>query len=251
MHDAKALLDRFIGEPSGNGVSAGASPAQFDVGRLLSGKGGLVAGALGGGLAGLLMGGAKKPRKLAGTALKAGGIALVGGIAYKAWRDWQSGKAAPQGVANAHAPASAASAVDVLPAPAGTPFLPDDRAAQDGLSESLIRAMIAAAKADGHVDEAERRRIAEHLDILALEPSQRAFIEAELQKPLDVAEVADAAKGPEHAAEIYTASLLAIDPNGPAERGYLAMLAARLKLDRELVAHLEATAIEDGERAAA
>ncbi|HTE38191.1 MAG TPA: DUF533 domain-containing protein, partial [Reyranella sp.] len=35
------------------------------------------------------------------------------------------------------------------------------------------------------------------------------------------------------------ASLLAVDVDNAAERGYLAMLAARLKLDDALVAHLQ------------
>jgi uncharacterized membrane protein YebE (DUF533 family) len=63
----------------------------------------------------------------------------------------------------------------------------------------------------------------------------------ELRKPLDVDAVARAAQSPEEAAEIYTVSLLAIDVDNPAERGYLAMLAARLKLDDKLVEHLHAT----------
>jgi hypothetical protein len=46
---------------------------------------------------------------------------------------------------------------------------------------------------------------------------------------------------PEEAAEAYTASRLAIDIYNAAERGYLAMLAARLKLDDALVAHLQQT----------
>ena len=45
----------------------------------------------------------------------------------------------------------------------------------------------------------------------------------------------------EEAAEIYAASLLAIDVDNPAERGYLGMLAARLNLDEKLVEHLHAT----------
>ena len=63
----------------------------------------------------------------------------------------------------------------------------------------------------------------------------------ELRKPLDVDAVAQGARTPEQAAEIYVASLLAIDVDNPAERGYLAMLAARLELDEKLVAHLHAT----------
>ncbi len=40
---------------------------------------------------------------------------------------------------------------------------------------------------------------------------------------------------PEVAAEIYTASLLAVQVDSPGERAYLAMLAARLRLPDELV----------------
>jgi uncharacterized membrane protein YebE (DUF533 family) len=60
----------------------------------------------------------------------------------------------------------------------------------------------------------------------------------ELRAKLDVDAVAGAAATPEEAAEIYAASLLSIDVDNAAERGYLAMLAARLKLDEGLVAHL-------------
>ena len=47
---------------------------------------------------------------------------------------------------------------------------------------------------------------------------------------------------PELAVEIYAASVLAIDPDDPAEQAYLAMLASRLKLDPGLKAAVEAEA---------
>ncbi|MCF3934047.1 tellurite resistance TerB family protein [Acuticoccus sp. M5D2P5] len=247
MNDAKALLDRFLGQVQGAG-SATSTPmsdaggtlgtlrqaaGQLDLQGLLKGKGGFMAGSAAGGLAGLLLGG-KKPRKLAGTALKLGGAALIGGLAYKAWRDWQANKA----------PATAPAAAATLPSPEGTAFLPHSSAEQDDLSVVLLRAMIAAAKADGHIDERERARIAAQLDGLELDPDQKAFIEAELAQPLDVGAVASGATTPERAAEIYAASLLAIDPEGAAEKGYLAMLAARMNLDPDLVAHLHANTAE-------
>ena len=67
-----------------------------------------------------------------------------------------------------------------------------------------------------------------------------AFIDEEISRPLDIDAVAKGAGCPEQAAEIYAASLLVVDPEGPAEKGYLAMLAARLRLEPELVAHLHA-----------
>ena len=57
----------------------------------------------------------------------------------------------------------------------------------------------------------------------------------------DIEAVARGGRTPEEAASIYTASLLAIDVDNAAERGYLAMLAARLNLDDALVKHLHDT----------
>lgn len=260
MYDAKGLLDRFLGQGptaaggqqpgeapvSGLGGLGGLSGAadKLNLQGMLQGKGGLLTGAAAGGLAGLLLGG-KKPKKIAGTALKVGGVALVGGLAYKAWRDWQANKAPqPGGASQVPGATTGAGSVPSLPSPEGTPFLPSAAAEQEDLSLGLIRAMISAAKADGHIDDTERERIIAQLDAIQIDESQRAFVEAEVKKPLNIDEVASAAKSPEQAAEIYAASLLAIDTEGAAEKGYLAMLAARLQLDPDLVAHLHANAAE-------
>lgn len=229
MQDLKALLDQFLGQPKGADAGAGQNnTGSPDLQNLLGGAGGLATGALAGGLAGLLLGG-KKPRKLAKSALKVGGVALVGGLAYKAWQNWQAN----------NPPAASAEATPTLP-PSDTPFLPSSKTEQEDLSRTLMRAMVAAAKSDGHVSIEERRRIAQQLEGLEIDADDRSFLEDELSKPLDVDAIARDAKNPEQAAEIYAASLLAIDPEGPAERGYLAMLAARLKLDPKLVDHLHA-----------
>jgi uncharacterized membrane protein YebE (DUF533 family) len=127
----------------------------------------------------------------------------------------------------------------MLPAPSGTPFNPSTESGQQNLARHLLRAMIAAAKADGHVDPQEQARIFAEMDKLPLSSEDKAFVMDELRAKLDVDAVAAAAATPEEAAEIYTASLLAIDIDNAAERGYLAMLAARLKLDDALVAHLQ------------
>ncbi|MFK7792686.1 MAG: tellurite resistance TerB family protein [Devosiaceae bacterium] len=259
MRDAKALLDQFLGQVdlssmTGQGSGQGSEQASnsdpqgsalggLNLDGLLSGKGGLATGAVAGGLVGLLIGG-KKPKKLAKGALKVGGAALVGGLAYKAWRDYQAGQtpgATPP--SNPPAPADGGSA---LPLPiedaSGTAFMPDDAQSQEKLSQSLIAAMIGAAKADGHVTQEERERIGAALEKLTIEGDQRAFIQNELAKPLDVGAIASLATSEEHKVEVYAASLIAVDPEGPAEKGYLAMLAARLGLDPKLVEHLHANA---------
>ncbi len=233
MKDAMSLLDSFLGQ-SGNSRATGAdqqgSSGLDTIKGMMSGPGGLATGAVAGGLIGLLMGG-KKPKKLAKSAMKLGGAALVGGLAYKAYKDWQANKTPQTGPAED---------VPALEAPQDTAFMPDSADAQDGLCRSLVMAMIAAAKADGHVTDEERLRISQQLIVSDLDGQHRAFVEEELAKPLDIDAVASQATSPEHAAEIYAASLLVIDGSGPAERGYLAMLAARLNLDPKLVEHLHA-----------
>jgi uncharacterized membrane protein YebE (DUF533 family) len=108
--------------------------------------------------------------------------------------------------------------------------------------------MIAAAKADGTIDNEEQARIFAQMDKMPLTADDKAFVMDELRGKFDIDAVAAAATTPEEAAEIYTASLLAIDADNPnaAERGYLGMLAARLKLDDSLVAHLQQTVAAAG-----
>jgi uncharacterized membrane protein YebE (DUF533 family) len=230
MFDAKRLLDQFMGGQGGQGGQGGSSGG----GDFLRGAGG---GALAGGLAAILLG-TKTGRKLGGEALKLGGMAAVGALAYKAYRDWQAGKQpAPAAPQQQQQPQQAP--VPMLPAPSGTPFNPSTPSEQQTLARHLLRAMIAAAKADGHVDAQEQARIFAEMDKLPLAADDKAFVMDELRAKLDIDAVASAASTPEEAAEIYTASLLAIDVDNAAERGYLGMLAARLKLDDALVAHLQ------------
>ncbi len=239
MFDPKSLLDQFLGgqaNPAGNqpGASPGGQGVQGGrgIGDFLRGAGG---GAVAGSLAALLLG-SKAGREIGGEALKLGGMAAVGALAYKAYNDWQAGKQAP-------VPQEAARQAPplMLPPPSGTPFNPSTESGQQSLARSLLRAMIAATKADGHVDAQEQARIFAEMDKLALSSEDKAFVMDELRANLDVDAVARGATSPEQAAEIYAASLLAVTVDSAAERGYLAMLAARLKLDDALVAHLHGT----------
>jgi uncharacterized membrane protein YebE (DUF533 family) len=245
MFDAKRLLDQFLGDQNDpqNRQQQGAAPwgdlargagdalsrGGGNLGGVLGGFGG---GALAGGLASVLLG-SKQGRKLAGNVVTLGGMAVVGALAYQAYKGWQSGQAPQQ--------PEAQTPVAMLPPPSDTPFNPVTEADQQSLGRNLLRAMISAAKADGHVDATEQANVFAQMDKMALSAEDKAFVIDELRKPLDIDAVARGARTPEEAAEIYVASLLAIDVDSPAERGYLDMLAARLKLDAKLVAHLHAT----------
>lgn len=226
MQDAKSLLDQFFG--SAPKAKANRRDVNLNTSSLLNGKGGLATGALAGGIAGLLLSG-KKSRKLAKNALKVGGVALVGGIAYKAWRDWQSG---------AELQSQPASAIE-LP-PQGSPFDPSDINERSELDRTIIRSMIAAAKADGRISSKEQETISRHLHTMGLGSRHRKIIEEEMARPLDIDALVERANCAEQAAEIYAAAVLVVDQDDAAGRGYLAMLAARLDLDPLLVEYLHA-----------
>ncbi len=238
MKDAKSLLDSLMRSVGGSsGGTAGLEDLAAKARGAWDSQSTLGKGAIGGGLLGLLLGGkglgGKGLGKLGGTAVRVGGMALVGGLAYKAWQDWQAGK-------------QAGATPGALPAPEGTVFLPQDAGEADELSARLLQAMVAAAKADGHVTPAERQRIGGQLATLGLGAEAEALVTRELDAPLDVGRVAALARTPEEAAEIYTASVLVVDAEAPAEKGYLALLAARLKLDPALVQHIHANAASLG-----
>lgn len=173
-------------------------------------------------------------RKVTGSAIKLGGLAAVAGLAYKAYQSYQAGQQ----------PGTAPTQGEqvLLPPPADDAFNPSQ--APQGEAEfslSLVRAMIAAAKADGHIDDEEKKKIVDRLALAGLGPEAEAFLREELEKPLDLEELVSLAQTEAQRVELYTASRLTIDPNTRAERGYLDLLAGRLRLPDALVDHIEAT----------
>lgn len=217
----------------------------------MAGGGGFAAGLA----TSMLMG--KSGRKMMGKAAKYGAVAAVGGLAYHAWnqhRQKQAGGGQGQpdpsqvqaGAPSAGGPTGSVPAIDsdYEAAPENTAFLPapSDEASQDALGKALVRAMIAAAKADGKIDSEEKSAIFERLNTMDLDADAKAFVFDELSAPLDVNAVVAGADTPEHAAEIYAASLVAIEADTAAEKAYLQMLSARLELAPELVSEIHAAA---------
>jgi uncharacterized membrane protein YebE (DUF533 family) len=187
---------------------AGMSGAQLGglgaiAGALLGGGGGAVKGAAGG-----------------------GATALLGTLALSALQNARAGGASAPG---AGFTASAPSQKEVASV-----------ASEEG-ERLVLRAMIAAAKADGQVDPTEMNRILGQLKPDEVSESERRFVLDELHKPLDVAEIARDVNTPAQAAEVYAASLLAIDIDTDGEREYLRSLAAALRLDPGVVTFLHQT----------
>ena len=210
-------------------LSGGKTPEQLIAqAKGMIGNNQLAAGALLGGLGALIFG-TSAGRSIAGSAAKVGGLALVGGLAYKAYQNYQAGK-----------PLLGAEQQALLPAPAGSGFEPE--AASDADALIFIRAMIAASASDGHIDDAERNAILGGLREAGFDPEANTWLANEMAKPASVDELVEGAESPELAAQIYTAARIAINPDKPAEKDFLAGLAGSLGLDAELVANIDAAA---------
>ena len=209
------------------------------------GGGGLINGLLGGAAGGALVSAltSKKGRKYAGKALAVGGVAALGGLAFKAYQNYQAGRderpALPRSEFDVAAPATAGTSTG---APTGTNA--------GSRSLLLVRAMISAAMADGHVSPHERSRILERMQELGLTASERAALEYEFQHPADTIQLAAAANDVPTAVEVYLASLVAIDPDCVAGRRHMQELAALLGLPKDLVATLSGS-VQAPERTAA
>jgi uncharacterized membrane protein YebE (DUF533 family) len=185
-------------------------------------------GAAVGGLLGMLLG-SRGGRQLGGKALKLGSMAAMGMLAWKTYQEWQARQqASAQGASPAPA-GTTAPTFEALPAPQ-----------QELHGQAMLKAMIAAAKADGQVDERELALLDGEMQRSQAPAELRDWVKAEIARPLDAAEVARIATTPEMAAEVYLASLLVVDETSAAERAYLDTLASRLGLAPDLKATLEA-----------
>lgn len=159
-----------------------------------------------------------------------GGVAALGYLAYRAVQHYKSQPAAATPAAPLLAP----------PAATGQPTMPEERA------QALLIAIIHAAKADGHIDAAERATIERALAEQGDSPELRALIAREMDKPTDPHAVAALARDEQHAAEIYLASLMTVAEMSIMERAYLDALAKALRLPPELKAMLEREASSGG-----
>ncbi len=235
--DPKLILDALL-ERSQQATSNGLDLAERKLGvehaeqrsAMLKGMG---TGAAAAGALALLMG-SKQGRKFTKKAVKLGGAAAIGGLAWKAYTDWQSQSTGAGGSSGDTAAAGGS------PAHPGTPIGELAGNAADLRAETLIRAMITAARVDGHVDEREQALINERLEGLGLEQDFARLLMAEMALPVDAARIASLAESAETGAEIYVASAMVVDADDVAGREYLQTLGAALQLDPNVIALLDA-----------
>lgn len=204
--DTRGLLDQLLG--AGKTFLNDSGVTKPEGGLSDYGK-----GAATGGLVGLLLG-SKTGRKLATY----GGLAALGAVA---WRAYNQNRSEPSGSAPP------------------TPVTNDPTE-----SRIVLRAVLAAARVDGHIDERERALIDQEIARGGGDASLRTWMETELRTPLDPQAIAaDVAGDALLASEVYLASALVIGEAGFLERTYLDHLANHLGLNADLKQRLENEAL--------
>lgn len=202
----------------------------------------------------LLNGAAQPPRRRAGRATRrASGpfgmtqtetrqigraLSALAGVAAEALA--KSGPAAPPATppaAPSPKPAPPPAAKTAVPPVRRIPQVaprPEPVAAQPSAEHAearlLLRAMIAAARADGVVDRAERTAIAHQLDAAGLSAPERDQVLVDFDKPATVEELASSARDPILRAQLYAAAFAAAGEISAEERAWLDRLAMALKL---------------------
>ncbi|AWM88399.1 tellurite resistance TerB family protein [Microvirga sp. 17 mud 1-3] len=191
------------------------------------------------GLAGLMFG-RRKRGGISGRIATLGGLAVIGGLAYRAYQSKASIKpvsAMAEGTQDT-APADEEDR-DLVELPQTSRFHPVSQTEDDAMR--FLRTMVAAAAADGQIDEIERTRIVRGLTEAGIDPEATRWLDREMESPVTVDEIADGVEDPEKAAQVYAAALLAIDPDTLQEHEFLRQLAEALDLEPKLKVQIEET----------
>jgi uncharacterized membrane protein YebE (DUF533 family) len=205
------------GAPAGSGTAAGGTAG---------------AGDLLGQLAGAVLGGSGAQGN-AGAGL--GSMAVFGTLAAKALELAKGMMGAPAAAGGAAGGLDGLSAVLAGLRP---PTTPQEQQQFLDLATLTLKAMITAAKADGRLDDQERERLLGKLNEGGITSAEQRFVDEEMQKPIDLDALVRAVPNEQVAAQVYAASLMTITIDTDPERRYMADLAARLRLDPQVVANL-------------
>ena len=238
----------------------------MDFSKIISG---LTSSGIGSGLAGGVAGGAlvsalgsKSGRKTAATLLKVGGIAAVGGLAWKAYQSYQQTNGQQTNGQQVNAQQGNAQQMPQTASPQSWQANNASQAQSDwrGLEQQqfeamvdksnesagmlLLRSTISAAMADGQLSQTEQGQIFAKLEELSLTSEERGTLFAEMAKPWTTADFGNNVTDPVIAIEVYAAALMTIDDTCEAGRAHLRSLANALRLPVPLVTSLHARVLE-------
>ena len=189
-------------------------------GRAVGGNDNLAAAGIG-----ALLGALSGKQRGSGTmgGLGGGMMALLGMMAFKALKN-----------AGQNVNASSGLMASLM----GQPTESAEPTAED--AELIIMAMINAAKADGQVDQKELDNIIGNMKEAGLGREASSFIISQLKAPMATNEIVQAVRGrPDMAAQVYSASLMAIEVDTEAERRYLDNLAGAMGMSQRVVQNIK------------
>ncbi|UOO75956.1 DUF533 domain-containing protein [Neisseria sp. Dent CA1/247] len=199
-----------------NTVQKGSSSLGKSNGSLL---GKIGSGAAVTGLASMLL-----KKKTSKKLLSAGSMAALGMLAYHAYQNWQRNNN------------NAATNQQAQPVLNQASFEPTGQAAEDA-GRVILRTMIAAAAADGVIEDEERQMIQAES---GNDPETAKWVADEISKPATAADIArDIGNNPALAAEAYLAARMVCGDLARKEIVFLSQLSQALNLDEKLVEALE------------
>lgn len=111
--------------------------------------------------------------------------------------------------------------------------------AEQALAVRLIQTMVAAAHADGRLDEAEEQQILEKLQEEGLSSEEKQFLFGQLHNPLSVQALSDGISDPATAQMMYGLAVSTIVIDTAEERAWLDQLAASLGLSENITQFIE------------
>ncbi|WP_106477134.1 tellurite resistance TerB family protein [Phytohalomonas tamaricis] len=211
--NARYLLMQLLKQANNSRSGSGKSSGGFGA------KGILKSGAMG------MLLGSKRGRLLSGALFKYGLLFEAGKFGWQAWQRYRQ-RQQEKGR-------------DVAEAPQGVPFEllgPDD---QERRGLAILRTMIAAANADGHIDDAEMHQITDSFTEMGADGELNSLIEREIQSPSSIEALAREADSQQAAIEMYLAAISMINEQNADEREWLNHFATALGLEEDMALELE------------
>lgn len=108
------------------------------------------------------------------------------------------------------------------------------RGTADQHAARVLRAIVFAAKSDGHLDDQEQEKIVARLQEMEIGREGAALLETAMAEPLDPELIANDVNEPNEALELYTISAAIVDSDKAMEMDYLDSLAAALNIPQDV-----------------
>lgn len=241
LGQAGGLLEQILGAATGSNTQSSADSGSDMFGSLLkvatsalgsggqgSATGGSLASAGLGALTDALFGGGSKA-SAQGSSLGGGAMAMLAGLAYQAFKNMNKQPTGTQSFMGSN---------DVplgLRAPANT--MEEQQLEQT--ATLVLKGMINAAKADGQIGNEEIQKIMGRIKEGNGDENMSQLILEAMQSPMDLDGLVNEIPNEAVAAQVYAASLFAIEVDTTAEREYLEQFVQRTGLDTGVAQQLQ------------